>query len=547
MAIVGMAPAKDEMLSGIPFTGPSGKLLNDALAQLGISRNDVYVTNVHDDYLAPGLSLFSLPAEVRHRSLARLKHELSGLPNLNVCVPLGDEPLQLITGLNGITKWRGSIVSSSLVPGLKCVPSVHTAWIVRGMWKWLPVFTHIDLKRAKEESTFKELVLPRRDAITGPSFSTTMDYIEECYKHEYLSNDIETFGFSKSGMGEIACIGIGFDPSKALCIPFVRSGGSPYWTVNEEAAIWKALARLFQATRATTTQKNERKLVGQNLGFEWIYYWYHKIFPPAPYIDTMLLHHCLYPDWGAAEDPWGTKRVFEEPGHSLAFINSQYTKTPYYKDDGKRWTPGIGDHAFWTYNCKDVMVTLDSAIQMEQEAREEGLWDFFVEFYIRPFLHFVRMEWFGVGIDVSRRDEIGNDLLRQIKLLQDRIDEKLGYHLNVNSSPQMKKFLYEQRGFKPEINRKTKKVTADKRAVQKFFDQSQDEVLLWIQELRAVRDLKGDIIDQKLGDDNRMHTHWKQGGTDTNRRASSRSILGTGTNFQNIPVKGPARKLFIPD
>lgn len=537
IAIVGMAPAREEVATGIPFMGASGQILNKSLAKLGVERKDVYVTNIHDSFLQPGSSLFSLPALVREASVRRLKNELEQV-GPNIVIPLGDEPLRLICNLSGIQKWRGSILPSTLVPGLKAVPSVHPAWIVRGMWKWEPVFTHIDLKRAVEESHDDKLILPERRAITGPSLNTCLDYIRECSKHEILSVDIEVYGYSKTGTGEIACIGIGFSSDEALCIPLVRSGGVPYWGVFEEARIWRALSVLLQ-------DKSIKK-VGQNLAFEWIYFWLHNIYPSNMWIDTMLLHHTLYPDFGGTEDAWGRKSKKDEPGHSLAFINSQYTKTPYYKDDGRRWVPGLGDHAFWKYNCMDVMVTLECALKEKAEAETEGLWEFYEQYQQRPFIHSSRMEWFGVGIDLEKRALASVELLHHAEEVQDRINQRLGYALNVNSPKQMMELLYKKLDFKVKKKRSTGKPTADKETLRVFAEQSQNEVLLWIQNLRATLDLKGDIVDQKLGSDNRMHTHYKQGGTDSNRWSSTKSILGTGTNLQNVPRAGIARQLFLP-
>lgn len=537
IAIVGMAPAADEVRTGIPFMGASGMILNKSLQKLGLSREKVYVTNIHDSFLAPGASLFSLPEQTRKVSVERLKRELEQV-NPNVIIPLGDEPLYFLCNLRGIQKWRGSILPSTLVHGKKCVPSVHPAWIVRGMWKWEPVFTHIDLARAVEESKDATLALPIRNAITGPSLNTVLDYINECYKHEILSVDIEVYGYSPTGTGEIACIGIGFRPDEACCIPIVHAGGRPYWDVHSEAVIWRALARLLQDPKI--------KKVGQNLAFEWIYFWLHNIYPSNMWIDTMLLHHTLYPDFGGTEDAWGRKSKKDEPGHSLAFINSHCTRTPYYKDDGRRWTPNMGDHAFWKYNAMDVMVTLECAEYLKKECDEEGLWDFYVEYQQAPFLHTCRAEWYGVAIDPEKRAaasvELGNDIVR----LQDQIDQKLGYHLNVQSPKQMQDLLYKKMNLKVQKKRKTGKATADAATLRKFAEQTQDEVLVWIQELRKAQDLKGDIVDQKLGPDGRMHTHYKQGGTDTNRWSSVRSILGTGTNLQNVPSRGIARSLFLP-
>ena len=44
--LVGEVPGDREDLAGAPFVGPAGRLLDDALAEAGIARGDVYVTNV---------------------------------------------------------------------------------------------------------------------------------------------------------------------------------------------------------------------------------------------------------------------------------------------------------------------------------------------------------------------------------------------------------------------------------------------------------------------------------------------------------------------
>ena len=43
---VGEQPGNEEDLSGHPFVGPAGRLLNDALEEAGIDRRQTYVTNV---------------------------------------------------------------------------------------------------------------------------------------------------------------------------------------------------------------------------------------------------------------------------------------------------------------------------------------------------------------------------------------------------------------------------------------------------------------------------------------------------------------------
>jgi DNA polymerase len=45
IALVGEQPGDQEDVDGRPFVGPAGRLLNEALAEAGLSRDELYVTN----------------------------------------------------------------------------------------------------------------------------------------------------------------------------------------------------------------------------------------------------------------------------------------------------------------------------------------------------------------------------------------------------------------------------------------------------------------------------------------------------------------------
>ena len=46
VVLVGEAPGIDEVRSGKPFTGSSGRFLNEALVSAGLRRSECYLTNV---------------------------------------------------------------------------------------------------------------------------------------------------------------------------------------------------------------------------------------------------------------------------------------------------------------------------------------------------------------------------------------------------------------------------------------------------------------------------------------------------------------------
>lgn len=49
IVFIGEAPGKNEALTGKPFCGASGKVLDQLLAHIGINRTNVYITNIVKD------------------------------------------------------------------------------------------------------------------------------------------------------------------------------------------------------------------------------------------------------------------------------------------------------------------------------------------------------------------------------------------------------------------------------------------------------------------------------------------------------------------
>ena len=44
--LIGEAPGESEDFKGEPFVGSAGKFLDELLSQIGLSRNDVFITNI---------------------------------------------------------------------------------------------------------------------------------------------------------------------------------------------------------------------------------------------------------------------------------------------------------------------------------------------------------------------------------------------------------------------------------------------------------------------------------------------------------------------
>jgi uracil-DNA glycosylase family 4 len=560
-----MAPQKWELADGIPFTGPSGKIFNESLLSSKIHRASVFVTNIVN-FLVDDNNLYSVPQELMEAQRERVFRELEAV-RPNVLLIMGADTLDLLTASslftnpktkeldtngskNGIIKWRGSIFTITTPRGYvqKCVAAMHPASFIRGQWKWLPIFKYIDVPRVVTQSSSSELKIMSRTALIAPSFLQAKEYITEAMKQEYVSIDYE-------GRRHLSCLGLGWSASEAMCIPMSRVGSPSYWSLQEEISLWSLWCKLLQNPKV--------KKICQNASYEWIKSWQYGIYPNPLGIDTMHLHHCLYPDFGGISDEWeGKKRDIDNPGHGLAFITSQYTDQPYYKDDGRHWTPALGEHRFWQYNCLDVMVTFEAAQKMESEAVKAGLWEAYKREYLDYFETAMQQEWHGVLQDVEKRDAVRVDCKADLEFIGSKMKALTGYDrviakgikgakpqpgvLNLASPKQMRRFLYEERKYPKRINRKTMKVTTDKDTLHMYAIKYNDEGLRQIVKMREIQHFMSNVVDAKLDEHNRIHCHTKLGGTNGTRVSSAKSILESGTNLQNLPRQGPGRSFFLP-
>src|SRR5213079_1525269 len=131
--LVGEQPGDYEDVAGKPFVGPAGKILDRALAEAGINRDEVYVTNAvkHFKWEPRGKRRIHQKPSSRDIAACRpwLEAELRLVePKLVVC--LGSTAGQTIFGPSfRVTKERGRVLSSHLAQ--KVVATVHPSSLLR--------------------------------------------------------------------------------------------------------------------------------------------------------------------------------------------------------------------------------------------------------------------------------------------------------------------------------------------------------------------------------------------------------------------------------
>ena len=480
------------------------------LAKYGISPEDCYRTTIFKQTKPRSRQgLYEDRARTKpsikfQLAIDNLKKELESNFQGNVILALGEEPLFALTGNKGIANWRGSIIPTDLG---KVIPTFHPS-IIHRQYDFLPRIA-FDLGRLVKESEFKEANLPNPELIVKPTLSQIRSLSQEILSSaEFLSFDIETI------QHHIDCIGFSWREDIALCIPLCYTSGENYWLVQgEEEEVWEWIAKLMESPHI--------KKIAQNATYDITYLKRYGVGIENLWLDTMNAHHTIYPEF-----PKG-----------LDFLVSIYTRYPYHKDK-----MGISR---WEYNALDAVTTYAVAMEIEKELKTFGTHSFYHDFINKLIIPYMEVQNEGVKCDLKVKREAIQKIEEEEKRLAKEIEEIVGYPLNPNSPKQLQKYFYEERGYKPYINRKTGKPTTNEEALLRIKRRDGDLAVDPILEYRAQTKLKG-FLKTKVDADGRIRTAYIISGTKTGRLASKEHVYGSGTNLQNIP-RGVPREMFIAE
>jgi len=133
LMLLGEQPGDQEDLSGKPFVGPAGQILNRALEEAGIDRNSVYVTNTvkHFKWEPRGKRRIHQRPSSRDIAACRpwLEAELRVVrPAVLVC--LGSTAARALFGSSfRVTRERGRLLEFELAP--RVVTTVHPSSLLR--------------------------------------------------------------------------------------------------------------------------------------------------------------------------------------------------------------------------------------------------------------------------------------------------------------------------------------------------------------------------------------------------------------------------------
>lgn len=520
IAIVGEAPGDREVQLKTPFIGGSGKHLFDTLRKYGITRTQVYSTNVVKRQVAfqDADSRKAVSTSELHHWAGLVRWELSQLPNLKYVLVLGNMALEALLGEHGITKWRGSVIQKN---GLTYVTSFNPAMVMREP-KWEVVFA---FDMAKLDRVLRGKYTPYEiEPLINPSYNEAMSWLDKMQDEKLpVSFDIEVIS------GETACVGFANSNHTGMCIS-LRDRVRNTYSTDEERALRRRMQVLFAG--------DDTRLIAQNGSFDSGWLWYKdRIKVRGIWLDTMLAHHTLYP----------------QLPHNLGFLTSQYTDHPYYKDEKSDWKEGGGIDTFWEYNIKDCCITRAVADRTHHELKQQKLDQFFFGHVMRLQPHLVSMTVHGLKIDMSLKEKVRDELLEEVARLRmvfdDAVREATGdpeYGVNPKSPKQLSDLLFNKlrlvgRGTSTDVTNRKRMSSHPKTS------EAARKVLTSLDAFAEENKFLSTYAEMTVDPDGRARCEYKQTGVQNapGRLSSTKVMWDSGANLQNQPDR--AKPMFIAD
>ncbi len=495
------AASSEDLTNGYALSGYSGKLLGEFCRNAGLSSSKFYHTCLIKEAL-PAATIHKKgkeadAAQALNQAAARqflpiLVEEINNLSPY-LLIPLGELSFNLLTGVNGIRKFRGSVMLAEGSIGLQNPTKVLP---ILGPYPYLfqeyrlRYITRIDFDKIRPQLN-RNVDLLKPNVWVCRSSSALRTFLERSYSEDrILVFDIETF------MGMPTCISFCFDGVESVCIPFMDQSID----IDHRVLMIDLVARILASPI---------KKVNQNIKYDWKRLEAWGFYVNNVVGDTMLAASTLY-----CEFP-----------KNLGFLTSIYTDLPYFKDEGREFDPDKHKkEQFYLYNAKDSLATHQIYHKQVPEISEQGV-AFVYESLIKLIPIYRRMEDRGIRINL----DIRSDLSAKYYNLFEIETMKLRYlckneGLNPLSSKQMNVLVFDTLKFKK--IRGVKGTEEESLELLMAFGESTHEyakdilqVIINCRKLHKVIE----VLELQLWPDNRFRCEFNLSGTETGRSSAGKT------------------------
>ena len=269
------------------------------------------------------------------------------------------------------------------------------------------------------------------------------------------------------------------------------------------------------------------EIIGHNLKYDLSVLRWYGFTVEGPFFDTMLAAWLSTPDLRRTMDYLSQSLLGYTPISIEALIGE--------KGENQLSLLEASVEKVVEYAAEDADITLQLAGELRPKIREMNQERVFSEIECPLIPVLVEMEYHGVGMDVDQIHNLSEQLGEEIRKASDRIHELAGEHVDLNSSRQLGKILFDKLNLDPNAKRtaKTGQYQTTEAVLRRLAPKH--EIVEQILHYRMCSKLNSVYVSQLPGSvfnkTGRVHTHYEQAVIATGR------IQSYGPNLQTIPIR----------
>lgn len=529
VVMVGMAPAREELIQKKVFVGISGQILKKVNSKLGY--NSPYLCNsllceIPGDWKEDD----PMRGEAIECCRERLLEDISSRrPKL--IIAMGAMPLEELVGAYSIMKVAGRVFPTDntkygIAPIL---PTIHPAYV----WRWPDIF--YDFIEQMEagirwlKGTYQSAVEPTVVIATRDNINTILDLVERA---EIGSLDLETTGDGFYPYGwdpdQIRCIILAVDNKTAYIIPGFHCGkDNPYWDTWPDGEIeYENLLvnpKVFSRLKEVIENGKWRFHHGQ---FDCGFLFQIGIFPKI-HFDSMAAHYTT------------DEREYV---HSLKRLGHKYLGAPDWEDDIKEFLTKkkdsydkIPNSRIFYYGSHDGVYTNQISERLEEDTK--NVW--FLHNILLPAENMFN-ELRHRGIRVNPKELMGLDerLELEVSKAEDELNDLCGEPLNPGSPQEVMEFLYDKMHYPihPRYGR-----TSNKRALSSYFPDPICEKIIECRHLNKLKNTYVESLARFIDRNTKIHPFTWLTHAVTGRLATE------DPSVMNIAKRGGIMRIYIPE
>ena len=424
--VIGEAPGAHEERTGKPFQGRAGQLLDSLLQKNGISREDLYVTNVV--HCRPPDNRTPTAAEIKACKPYLEKEIKIVSPKYILC--LGATAYKAIFGKAGVMEARGTLYKKD---GINYFVTIHPAAALRQP-KMAP-FLEMDIKKFADITRGE---VPSEDDIEW-TYVDTFEKLEACVsdlnKSKAISFDFETSSLNPVD-GYIYCLGIS-NEDHSWAIPF-NYIGSPF-PQEAEKKILRLLHKIFLG----------KKIIAHNGKFDGKWFVTKANVVVDQTFDTMLASHLLDENRLHGLKPLA-KMYFNASNYEIKFPIKELSRVPQERIRSfipkSKDTPDI--KTLCRYCAYDTHYTFRNYRKFRKELLSERALLTIYQKLLMPASNMLQeMELDGVYINFDKYKEVTISLEEKTEKLLRKLNKlSEGKVKNWNSTKQVANYLFDDLG-----------------------------------------------------------------------------------------------------